>query len=558
MSTEFRTTNYPITAPLCLVIIGLAGCVGTGASGKSSTVAASTAPAPTEQSCIQLTARRFEGVDIKSAAVVPANTSLQDARRPDMTGEPHGVPVNGLPAICRVIGELHSESQTSAHFEVWMPMQGWNGRFFGANNGGFAGSLRYDDLAAAVLNGGAGTSSDAGHSSSDRAWAQGRPDRVRDYGWQATHFTAVKAKEIVAAFYGRGPEHAYFVGCSNGGRQGLLEAGRFPEDYDGVVAGAPVASWTETAMSGLNVYRAQQAPGATIRKEQAAFLQSEFLRQCDAIDGQMDGLVFNPLKCHFDYSKLTCGVSTSLQCFTPPQIAALKQIQAGPHDEAGRRVAYGYTLSGAEIGVGNVGWDSALFSPRGSMFGALQSLTNQSFGSQDTFDFNTDTARLKAALAADLDPQPDLRRFFDRGGKLIIWHGWADAVLQPEATLAFYQEALRKSGSRAKSSSRLFMIPGVDHCSGGPGADSFGQIGAAPAGASPERNVAAALVTWVENGRAPETLVGRHGALPPPGTPATNASQQFERLHCAYPYEPILRSGGDINTAADYTCKKAK
>jgi feruloyl esterase len=165
---------------------------------------------------------------------------------------------------------------------------------------------------------------------------------------------------------------------------------------------------------------------------------------------------------------------------------------------------------------------------------------------------------VKAALAADLDPQPDLRRFFDRGGKLIVWHGWADAILQPEATLAFYQESLQKSGRRARASSRLFMIPGVDHCSGGTGADSFGQIGAAPPSALPESNVAAAVVAWVENGRAPEALVGRHGALAPPGAPSTPSSQQFERLHCAYPNEPVLRAGADVNQAASYTCQRPR
>jgi Tannase and feruloyl esterase len=542
-------TRYTSASVMLLAVVILA--VPAGAAPRSAVAAT----ARTVESCTRLTSFKLDGVEIGSASVVAANATLTDARRPDMTGEPHGAPVSGLPTFCRVIGTLHSEPQTGAEFEVWLPLQNWNGRFFGANNGGFAGSLRYDDLAAAVLNGGVGASSDTGHKSSDRAWAQGRPDRVKDYGWRATHLTAVAGKAIAAAFYERKVARSYFVGCSNGGRQALLEAGRFPEDYDGIVAGAPVVSWTETAMNSLNVFRAQQGAGAAIRKEQAALLQGEVLNQCDAIDGVKDGLVQNPLKCQFDYSKIACGVADSPQCFAPQQIAALKEIQSGPHDAGGRRVAYGFTLSGGEIGIGNVGWDTALFSPRSSLIGGMQVLTSQPFGNDQTFDFNTDPARVKAALAAELDPQPDLRRFYGRGGKLIVWHGWADAILQPEATLAFYQESARQSGRRAQGSARLFMIPGVDHCAGGSGADSFGQIGAAPPGASPDSNVAAAIVDWVEKGRAPESLVGRHGALTPPGSPGTPGSQQFERLHCAYPSEPVLNAGADRDQAASYTCR---
>ena len=557
MKNGNRSAIVSIAVVLCGAVISLSGCVGQSAPTTAQTVAPVPAPALTDEACTRLTSLKLDQVEIQSATIQPANTLVEGARRPDMTGEPHGAPVSGLPAFCRVVGSIHPEPGSDIRFEVWMPTQGWNGRFFGANNGGFAGSIRYDDLAAAVTNGAVGASTNGGHNSSDRTWAKGHPERVRDYGWRSLHVTTVTAKDLIDRYYGHHPEHSYFVGCSNGGRQALIEAGRFPEDYDGIVAGAPVDSWTETAMSTLNVFRAQQPAGAAIRPEQAHLLQSEVLKQCDGLDGQVDGLVVNPLKCHFDDSKLACGVSDSPQCFTAPQIAALRQIQAGPHDASGRRVAFGYTLSGAELGVSNVGWDTALFSPRGALISGLQDLSSTPFGNADSFDFNTDPARLKAALANDLDPQPDLHRFFDRGGKLIIWHGWADAILMPEATLAFYQEVLKKSGHRASDSTRLFMIPGIDHCAGGPGADAFGQVGAAPPGATPDRNVAAAIVSWVENGRTPTSLIGRHG-LADTAAGKAPSGPPMERLHCAYPTEPVLRSGADINSASSYTCKSVK
>jgi len=514
------------------------------------------APVPAEDACARLAGTHLEQVEIESAKVQPADAEVEGAHRPDMTGEPHGAAVSGLQAFCRVIGSIHPTSDSNIRFEVWMPVNGWNGRFFGANNGGFAGSIRYDDLAAAVKNGAAGASTDGGHSSSDRAWSRGHFERVRDYGWRSLHLTTVVAKALVDKYYGRQVEHSYFVGCSNGGRQALTEANRFPEDYDGVVAGAPVTSWTATAMNSLNVLRAQQPPGAAIRPEQAHLIQSEFLKQCDALDGQIDGIVNDPRKCKFDYSKLACGTNDPSLCFTPPQITALKQINAGPHDAAGHRVAWGFPLSGSEVGLGNVGWDTALLSPRGSMInGMLQDLPAAPLGTADNFDFNTDPARLKAALGDEIDTKPDLRRFFDRGGKLILWHGWADVVLQPEGTVEYYNEALRNSGVKAKNAMRLFMIPAISHCSGGTGADAFGQVGAAPPDATPDRSVAAAIVAWVENNRTPEALIGRHG-MSEISAGKTPVGPPMERLHCAYPAEPVLKPGADVNSASSYTCVK--
>ncbi|HTZ69164.1 MAG TPA: tannase/feruloyl esterase family alpha/beta hydrolase, partial [Acetobacteraceae bacterium] len=431
-------------------------------------------------------------------------------------------------------------------------------------NGGFAGSIAYMDLVAAVKAGEAGASTDTGHTANgqDGTWAKNHPGLVRDYGWRGIHLTAVVGKQLVARFYSKWPDHSYFIGCSNGGRQALMEAYRFPGDYDGIVAGAPAAVWTDLAMTMMNTVKAQEKPGAAIRRDQMALLQNEVVRQCDALDGQVDGLVADPRMCKLDVAKLACGVSNSPQCFSQGQLAALKQIYAGPRDAAGRQVAATYPPSGAEKGdpLPAFGWDGFIVGGTNGPAldeayarGVLRDFFATPFATPETFDFTKDPARLKAALAGDLDARPQLQPFFDRGGKLIIWQGWADPAIPPDATIAFYQESLRNSGPRAKGSMRLFMVPGMQHCVGGTGAFVFGQFGAPPPGQTPDRSVGAAIQAWVEAGRQPDRLVGRRGIAALMGAPGA----EKQRLLCAFPAKAVLKPGDDADRAASYDCRTA-
>ena len=438
--------------------------------------------------CARLVSLKLDDVEIVSAQSQLAAKPVEGAHLPSMSGNPgEGALISGLPAFCRVAGRIHPEAGSDIHFEVWMPSAGWDGRLYGVGTGGFAGSIDYMTLGAAIKSGQAAASTDTGHSGNaqDSAWAKGHPERVRDYGWRAIHLTTLAAKKLVTSFYGHASAHSYFVGCSNGGRQGLMEASRFPEDYDGIVAGAPAAVWTDLALSMINAAQAQLAPGAAIRREQAPLLQDEVLRQCDALDGQVDGLIDDARQCKLDVSKLACGVSNSPQCFTAPQLTALKKIYAGPRDASGHQLTGGYLPSGSEVGTPwpPLGWEGYILTgpggqPQGETLvsGLLKDLVQAPFATPATFDFSKDTPRLKAALASDLDAQPTLQPFFDHGGKLILWHGWADAAIPPEATLSFHQNILRSSGLRAKNSVRLFMVPGVQHCFGGTGPDMFGQL----------------------------------------------------------------------------------
>ena len=513
--------------------------------------------------CTALSGRQFGEARIATAVVQPENAPVPGATIPDFTGTQGNKPMSGLPEFCRVSGTISAAPGSSMRFEVWLPTKGWDGRFTGANNGGLAGYVNYIDVSAALRAGQVGASTDTGHdiAQSSEVWAKGHPERVRDYGWRAIHLMTVAAKQVITAYYGRGPSRSYFVGCSNGGRQGLIEASRFPEDYDGILVGAPAARITGSAMAMIHVSQALSRPGAAIRPEQVKLLQAEVLNQCDALDGSKDGLVDDPRQCRFDYTRLACGPSNSPQCFTPPQLDALRAIHRGVIDRRGRRVVHGFVATGAESGVPVpfFGWEGSVLTryvtPGQKTLAAsiLEDLPARPIASEASFNFDSDPARLRAELGQDLDASPDLRRFFARGGKMVMFHGWADPILPPEETLDFHADILRQSGRAARDNLRLFMVPGVQHCAGGPGPDGLGQIGAARPSDNPQGSLAAALRDWVEHGRVPETITGRLGGVYPiPG----NTAKPKERLLCAWPKRAIIKPGADPDSAASYECSK--
>ena len=503
---------------------------------------------------------------IKSARFHPANTPVLGANGPSITGEyGKGAPVTGLPAFCRVTGSLHPEKGSDIQFETWLPAQ-WDGRFTGANSGGLAGFINYLDLAAAVRAGQATSGSDTGHvglSATDGSWAKDNPQKIRDYGWRAVHITTVAGKALTEAYYGRKPDKSYFVGCSNGGRQGLMEASRFPEDYEGIIVGAPAARLTDVVTSMANVSQALSAPDAKLRPDHAAFIQAEVLKQCDAKDGLADGIVNDPRQCRFDYAPLSCGKSASPQCMSAAQIGALKRINRGVPGKGRRPLAYGFPPNGGEVGkpVAQFGWEGNILTQFKAPDGGpsigesiLANFTTPAIATSATFDFKRDSAALREAVGGDIDASPDLSRFFARGGKIILWHGWSDAILPPQASIDLYHDIVRQSGGKAKGNLQFFMMPGVQHCMGGPGADAFGQIGAAQIGDTPERSMAVALQHWVEQGRVPDSLVGRRNGIMAMVAPITPDKEQ-QRLHCAWPKKSVLRRGGNSDKAASYICK---
>jgi Tannase and feruloyl esterase len=548
---------------IALSVIALTGGSAINAGGGSQASAETPLVTRRPDACEALKLTPLRNVEILSASQQPAKVEVPGSLLPDYFGGGKPKPVSGLPGFCRVIAVARPEPGSEITFEVWMPpTEGWNGRYFGTGNGGFAGPLEYMGMGQAISAGYATASTDTGHKGNGRqsGWAKGNPQKVRDYGWRGVHLMTDNAKKLVAAYYGKAAEKSYFSSCSNGGRQALMEASRYPEDYDGIVAGAPAVPFTKLVMSMMWTQQMQSMPGSALKPEQAKLLQQETIRQCDDRDSMTDGLINDPRLCKIDTSKLACGVSTSSQCLSPAQKTALDRIQAGPRNSRGQSVSPPYLLSGAEAGspVPQLGWEGWIIaggktSPAHKVFpnGILQDLVAQPFADDKSFDWDRHPALIASTVGKDIDVQPNLSRFFARGGKLITWHGWSDAAIPPQNAIAFNTAMLRQSGSKARASSRLFMIPGMQHCFGGTGAINIGNSQAPTKGADPQDNVIAAVEQWVEKGRVPESLTGRMnlGAFGPP----TGSGKQ--RLHCAWPKRAVLRQGADRDVAANYRCR---
>ena len=560
MKRVIATTVLSLTA---LAVAALAAQQSAAGQAAESPVTAPSAAAASDDNCSRLAALHLADVTIATATSRAAGAPVPNSGLSPMFGA--AAVVAKAPAdMCRIAGHIKPTPGSDIGFEVWLPSAGWDGRLHGIGIGGFAGAIDYFTLGLAIKAGQAGVATDTGHRGNmqEYDWAKGQPEKVRDYNWRGVHLATVAAKQLVSAFYGRGPDKSYFVGCSGGGRQGLVEAARFPADYDGIVAGAPASSFTDLAMAFTNTIQAQNAPGGAIRPEQAKLLQAEVLKQCDASDGQADGLVADPRQCRFDASALSCAKTNSPQCFSDPQIAALRRIHMGPRNAAGRQLAGGYLPSGSEAGdpAPQLGWEGFLLRGKtgkpageGLADGMLGALIQKPFATPASFDWERGPALLRSA-AREIDAPPNLSRFFARGGKLVIWHGLADGAIPPEITLSYHDAMLRSSGARASASTRLFMIPGMQHCFGGLGPDNFGQSGAPPWGDVPERNAVLALQDWTEGKRpAPDWLIGRRGhggGMMGAGAPGP----ERQRLLCAWPKRAVLGAGQDPDKAASYSC----
>lgn len=463
-----------------------------------------------------------------------------------------------LPAFCRAAGIIKPSSDSEIRFETWMPAKGWNSKFQGVGNGGFAGSISYAGLADAVRHGYAAASTDTGHQGggTDAGWAIGHPEKLIDFGHRAIHEMTVRGKAITEAFYGSKPKRSYFSSCSNGGRQALMEAQRYPEDYDGIIAGAPANNWTH--LLGLAASNMQATAGnasAYIPQKKLPAIEAAALAACDKLDGVDDDVVENPAACRFDPGVLLCSGAENDKCLTEPQVKALRKLYDGLRDSKGKLLYPGYSMSGeAEIG----GWGPWITGaePEKSLLFAFGTGYFKSMVYGDPAwdykkfsvdaDFKTGVAKTAGILDAT---DPDLRRFQARGGKLILYHGWCDAAIPAQAAIDYYESVKKKMGAKkAAEFVRLFMVPGMQHCGGGAGPNLFGQFGAAQGDA--RGNIAAALERWVEEGVAPEEIVAAKskGAAGP---------VVRTRPLCAYPKAAKYKGSGSTDEAANFACVEA-
>ncbi len=470
---------------------------------------------------------------------------------------PYGSSLASLPAFCRIAGVIRPTHDSEIGFEVWMPVENWNGRFLGVGNGGFAGTINYGQMGSSLRHGFATASTDTGHQAGaeDASWAFHHPEKITDYGYRALHLTTLRAKEILAAFYRRPAEHAYFDSCSNGGREALMEAQRFPEDYDGILAGAPANSWTRMLSSAIDVVQTMtDDPAAYISAMKLPAIHRAVLEACDAQDGVKDGILNDPSQCRFDPATLLCKREDSLTCLTAPQVKTLRKLYAGGADGKGHSLFPGY-LPGSELPA----WDSWVVGS-GPGAGAGSRYPVNFFRYMVTGDskweiLNAEAGRSQAEaekiVGRDLNAvDPDLARFTARGGKLVLYHGWNDSAISPWNTISYFKRVRETLGAeKADTSIRLYMAPGMEHCSGGPGANSFGQLGL-PAANGRGSGALDQLQQWVEHGTAPGPIIAARfeGG-------DERAAPVMSRPLCPYPQVASYNGSGSPERAASFTCR---
>jgi feruloyl esterase len=508
-----------------------------GALGVVAALASFPALAKKPAPCDELTGVRLEDTTIESAQLLPAGAN------------PAPVGTLAVP-ICRVTGV----TRPAVRFEVWMPSETWNGKFQLVGNGGTAGVISYGAMRTALARGYAVASTDTGHVSSgsfDSTWALGRPDLVADFGHRGTHVTAVNGKAITRAYYGERPKYSYYVGCSKGGQQGLMEAQRYPEDFDGLIAGDPANNWTRF-YSGSHLWYSMATlrdPESYIPASKTAILGNATRLACDTIDGIADGVIDDPRKCKFDPAALVCQAGQDpATCFTPKQVQAVKAIWSGVRTPWGE-VVHPPLVPGAEDGPG--GW--AAWTTGAAPFTGLHWLAADGFFKYMvfenpgydpmTFNFSSDLLFALHQVGPSLDAiDPDLRKLQRRGSKLIVYHGWSDPDISPLNSIDYFDNVVSfmshrhddrdDARERVNDFFRLFMVPGMQHCSGGPGPNTFDML--------------SALENWVEKGRAPESIIASH---------LTSGVVDRTRPLCVYPKVAVYSGSGSTDDAANFRCR---
>jgi hypothetical protein len=497
--------------------------------------------------CAGLKSLKLEGTEIVAAETVTSG----------MLEIPEAASLHDLPSFCRVQGIMRPSSDSKIRFEVWLPDKEWNGRILGVGNGGFAGVIGYDGLATYLKRGFVVSGTDTGHQANgtDASWAYRHPEKVKDFGWRSIHLTAERSKQIVQAFYGKPQQKAYFDACSDGGREALMEAQRFPGDYDGILAGAPAYAWSTLLASGVSALQALGDPKAYISSLKLPAIQKAALDACDELDGVKDGIIGDPAQCHFDPQVLLCKGEESLECLTQPQIETLRTLYSGAKGKSGATFGFGFSM-GDELGWGP--WITG-DDPEGSAFSQFVRNDFRYIVTGDPkwngLTADTDAMRKLShdKTAADLDStDPDLSRFAARGGKLILYHGWNDAAISPWNSIDYYESVQKQMGEeKASSFVKLYMAPGMEHCVGGPGPNSFGQLGLSTSGPS-KYGIFDSLVDWVEKSTPPESVVATKYA------PCDHGANKvaMTRPLCPYPQVAKYKGTGDTNDAANFSCAK--
>ena len=474
-----------------------------------------------QDACTALTAASIPGASIVSSSMVAANATT------------------GAPAFCEVQATLSPVAGSKIGAVYRLPAN-WNGKVLGIGGGGSAGNVTLQSAGAGLARGYAVIQNDLGHpgpSAVDWSFAVKGPGQLNteaiiDFGHRATHVATVAGKELVSRYYQKPPQHSYWQGCSTGGRQGLAEVQRYPGDYDGVIAGAPVYSPLVSSNAILRVQAFHGRPESNLLPAHVALIQEAVLAACDTKDGVADRILTDPRTCTWDPGVLRCKAVASAECLTDAQIETVRRTYAGVKTKNGKYAAMPLMRGGESDWVTRmIGTPQA---PRGinAVLGApFVSFVVMGDGAYDfmKFDPERDMAALNSGLAGEHVHQQnaDISAFVSRGGKLLLWHGFNDPGPSPLSTIEYF-EAVNTTVPAARDNVRLFLAPGVLHCGGGAGPDRFDTL--------------AALEAWVEKGKPPASIL------------ATKANSPLSRPLCPYPQLPRYKGSGDTNDAANYSC----
>jgi len=445
----------------------------------------------------------------------------------------NGRETRALPAFCRVAATLAPSTDSDIKIEVWLPASGWNGKYQAVGNGAFSGAIGYAAMSSALARGYATSSTDTGHAGGGASFALGHPEKVIDFGWRAVHEMTDVSKAFIAAYYASAPKFSYWNGCSAGGRQAMMEAQRFPADFDGIIAGSPGLDWTGRAASAVRIASAlERDEPARLLQPQRELLHRAVITACDVLDGVKDGVLENPARCTFDPAVLQCKGADTAGCLTASQVNTARAIYASPDNPKTHRQITGL-LPGSELGWTDLGWTASARATGLDQFRYI--VFGDPAWTIQQFNFDRDIVRAEDVDAGALNAlDANLAPFIDRGGRMIQYHGWSDPQISPASSTQYYTRVLERLGreSAVRTAYRLFMAPGMGHCSGGEGPNTFDAIGA--------------LEQWVEQGKAPDRIVASH---------ATGGRVDRTRPLCPFPQVAVYTGAGSIDDASSFGCR---
>lgn len=480
--------------------------------------------------CAALTDLKLPHTTISSAETIAAGAFKPTAAGAAGPGAP-ATDYSHLPAFCRVAGTLRPTADSDIRFEVWLPASGWNGKFVGTGNGVWAGSIVLSSMAEPLAKGYATMATDDGHQGSplDGNFAAGHPEKLVDFGYRAVHETTVAAKALIKALYDKAPSRSLFVSCSTGGRQGLMEAYRYPKDYDGISAMAPANPMVGLMVASLWTGVATlKDPASQISRQKFALVHKAVLQACDARDGVTDGIV-SRLGCDFDPQVLQCKAGDGPDCLTAPQVVALRAIYAGVYNARTHEQIYPGFEPGSEGMLPLLTAGPEPFPVATTFFRAL--VFQDPKWDFRNFDYDHDVERSMQAGHAVLDVPPSgVEAFLAGGRKLLLSHGMADGLIPTRSTVNFYTAITQHAAAKESANTRLFLVPGMGHCGGGDGPSVIDTI--------------STIDGWVGTGHAPQRIIASN---PPGAAPRT-------RPLCPYPQQAVYSGQGSTDEAQNFKC----